>query len=318
MKGSMSVSDLRDYISLLTRHGELQRVEEEVDWNLEMGAIIRRCYDIGAPAPLFERIKGYPKGYRVLGAPMGPSKHPAHSLYARVALGLGLEPHAPAKEIMEVYLQRKEKPLKPERVRNAPCKENVLLGDQIDLLKFPVPFIHGGDGGRYIGTWHTVITKDPDSSWVNSGMYRLMVHDRNTMGCLFPAQQHIGQIYQKYEAKNLPMPAAVAIKMPVVSKIQKCIKIPVGPYYNSRAPAPVPSVRKLSRSTFFRPTSSQAFFRSSVFTRKNRWSLSPKVVSRLYRPSSRPEEWGTRTMRPTPCCLASGMRGWPICCSSML
>ena len=226
MKGSMFVSDLRDYISLLARHGELQRVEEEVDWNLEMGAIIRRCYDIGAPAPLFERIKGYPKGYRVLGAPMGPSKHPAHSLYARVALGLGLEPHAPAREIMEVYLQRKEKPLKPERVQNASCKENVLLGDQIDLLKFPVPFIHGGDGGRYIGTWHTVITKDPDSSWVNWGMYRLMVHDRNTMGCLFPLQQHIGQMYQKYEARNQPMPAAVAIGGPPVIPMVSCAMLP--------------------------------------------------------------------------------------------
>jgi 4-hydroxy-3-polyprenylbenzoate decarboxylase len=42
-------------------------------------------------------------------------------------------------------------------------------------------------------------------------MYRLMVHDRNTLGCLFPAQQHIGQIYQKYEGMNKPMPVAVAI-----------------------------------------------------------------------------------------------------------
>jgi len=100
---------------------------------------------------------------------------------------------ASAKEIMLTYLERKEKPIKPITVKSGPCKENILLGDDLDLLKFPSPLIHGGDGGRYIGTWHTVITKDPDSSWVNWGMYRLMVHDRNTLGCLFPLQQHIAR-----------------------------------------------------------------------------------------------------------------------------
>ena len=203
----MAMQDLRDFLDLLEQHGELQRIQEEVDWNLEIGAIIRRCYDIGAPAALFEKVKGYPRGYRVLGAPMGPSKNPGHSLYGRVALAFGLGPDAGAREIMDVYLKRKERPIKPTIVKRGSCKENILLGKDVDLLKFPIPLIHGGDGGRYIGTWHTVITKDPDSSWVNWGMYRLMVHDRNTMGCLFPMQQHIGQMYQKCEAKNLPMRA---------------------------------------------------------------------------------------------------------------
>ena len=76
---------------------------------------------------------------------------------------------------MQTYLDRKEKLIPPIRVNTGPCKENIILGDDVDVLKFPIPLIHGGDGGRYIGTWHTVITKDPDSSWVNWGMYRLMV-----------------------------------------------------------------------------------------------------------------------------------------------
>ncbi len=226
MRACAPVKDLREYVSLLEECGELQRVRKEVDWNLEIGAIIRRCYDIGAPAPLFERINGYPDGYRVLGAPMGPSKNPAHSLYARVALALGLAPNAPAQEIMRVYLKRKERPIKPERVQAGACKENVLTGDKIDLLRFPVPYIHGGDGGRYIGTWHTVIAKDPESSWVNWGMYRLMVHDSNTLGCLFPMQQHIGHIYQKYESRNLPMPVAAAIGGSPVIPIVSCAMLP--------------------------------------------------------------------------------------------
>jgi len=222
----MAVHDLREFVGLLKKHGELQPVQEEVNWNLEMGAIIRHCYDIGGPAVLFEKVKDYPKGFRALGACLGPSRRPGHSLYARLAMALGLAPDTPLHAVIDHYLARKEKPIKPTLVKSGPCKENILLGKDVDLLKFPAPLIHGGDGGRYIGTWHTVITKDPDSSWVNWGMYRLMIQDRNTLGCLFPLQQHIGQMYQKCEAQNLPLPAAVAIGAQPVVPIVSCVQLP--------------------------------------------------------------------------------------------
>jgi len=222
----MALKDLRDFIKLLESHGELTRVREEVDWNLEMGAIVRHCYDLGAPAALFEKVKDHAKGFRALGASLGPSRIPGHSLYARIALAFGFSPDTSPQRIMQHYLERKEKPVKPVTVKSGPCKENILLGKDVDLLKFPAPLIHGGDGGRYIGTWHTVVTKDPDSEWVNWGMYRLMIQDRNSMGCLFPLQQHIGQMYQKYEAKNQPMPAAVAIGAPPLAPIVSCVQLP--------------------------------------------------------------------------------------------
>ena len=43
----MELTDLRDFLEILEEYGELQRVQSEVDWNLEMGAITRRCYDLG-------------------------------------------------------------------------------------------------------------------------------------------------------------------------------------------------------------------------------------------------------------------------------
>jgi len=96
----MKIEDLRDYLDILEEYEEAQRIGTEVDWNLEMGAITRRVYDLGAPAALFEKVKGYPKGFRALGAPLGASKHPGHGLFARTALALGLRPSASAKEIM--------------------------------------------------------------------------------------------------------------------------------------------------------------------------------------------------------------------------
>src|SRR3972149_10214154 len=109
----MKIDDLRDYLDILEEYQEVQRIGIEVDWNLEMGAITRRVYDLGAPAALFENIKGYPKGFRALGAPLGARKHPGHGLFARTALALGLRASAAAKEVMSTYLPRKEKLIPP-------------------------------------------------------------------------------------------------------------------------------------------------------------------------------------------------------------
>jgi 4-hydroxy-3-polyprenylbenzoate decarboxylase len=132
-------------------------------------------------------------------------------------------------QIVEEYNKRSGRVIPPVVSDRGPCKENILLGDDIDLFRFPVPYIHEGDGGRYIGTWHIVITKDPDSGWVNWGMYRLMVIDRKTMACQIRPDQHIGIHYhQKYEARNKPMEFAVAIGTEPVSSILSATRVPAG------------------------------------------------------------------------------------------
>ena len=63
-----------------------------------------------------------------------------------------------------------------------------------------------------IGTWHIIATKDPDTDWVNWGIYRLMIHNKDTLGGLILPNQHIGRIfYDKYEGRGKVMPVAIAI-----------------------------------------------------------------------------------------------------------
>lgn len=222
----MAFRDMREFIQKLDDIGEVQKIEREVDWNLEMGAIIRRSYDLKAPAPFFLNVKDYPKGYRGFGAPMGLSAQPGRER-ARVATALGLKPEASYQEIMDYYIGRKKNLIKPVRVSGsgAPCKENILEGDQVDVEKFPSPIIHGGDGGRYIGTWHAVITKDPDTGWVNWGVYRLMVLDKKRLTGLVIPNQHIGlQYYPKYVARNQKMEFALAFGTEPVSTMISCEK----------------------------------------------------------------------------------------------
>src|SRR3989304_10326889 len=124
----MVFNDLREYIAELEKEGELRRIKKEVDWDQEVGAIIRRSYDLKAPAPLFEKIKGCPKGYRILGAPVGTSSAP-NRLHCRLAISMGLPPTSTREEIIERYIKGKNNFLKPILVKEGPCKENILLGD---------------------------------------------------------------------------------------------------------------------------------------------------------------------------------------------
>ena len=64
-------ASLREYIAALHAIGEIQEIDAQVDWNLELGAVIQRSYELGSPAPLFNRIRDVEAGFRVLGAPAG-------------------------------------------------------------------------------------------------------------------------------------------------------------------------------------------------------------------------------------------------------
>lgn len=205
----MAYADLREYVNRLEEAGELKRVGAEVDWNMELGAIMRRANDLREPAVLFENVKGYPPDYRVLGNLVGATKP---NVFGRVCLALGLPTDTPGPEIIEEIVRRFLKPIKPVLVDRGPCKENILKGDAVDVLKFPAPYFRRYDGGRFIGTWHTDIVRDPDSDWVNWGMYRHMVHDGRSIAWLAnPGQHGPGLYYQKYESKGKPMPMAIAI-----------------------------------------------------------------------------------------------------------
>jgi UbiD family decarboxylase len=204
---------LREFIAELTTLGELQQIDAEVDWNLEIGAVIRRSYDLRAPAPLFTTIAGYQgTGFRVLGAP-GALSGPEHPL-ARIALSLGLPAESSGQQIMEAVVAARDRPgIAPVTVdaASAPCKQNILLGKDIDLFAFPTPLIHGNDGGRYIQTYGMNIARTPDGSWTNWSINRMMIAGKDTLACLIPGPQHLGIIRAQWTRLGKPMPIALAL-----------------------------------------------------------------------------------------------------------
>jgi UbiD family decarboxylase len=213
------IYDLNSFIKRLEKEGELARVKAKVDWKYELGAIARKVYGPPpGPALLFENVKDYDMPVFTGGL----------QTVRRIAIALDLDPKIDGASLIKEYARRLEHPIYPVILENGPCKENKLFDGQVDLLKFPVPWWSEKDGGRYIGTWHQVVTKDPETGWTNVGTNRMMIHERNICGIQFPRFQHIALMYSKYEKMNQPMPIAVSIGNDPVAILASSSPFPAG------------------------------------------------------------------------------------------
>ena len=186
--------------------GELLHVNG-ASWDVEMGAITQMLTEKSggtAPAILFDEVPGYPKGFRTL--------YGHFSSIRRVALTLGLPLKNERKvDIVQRYHERMQnlKTLPPRFVNDGPILQNVLEGDKVDVLKFPVPRHHELDTARFIGTADCVMTQDPDAGWFNLGAYRAQVYDGKTVGCQITEGKH-GRIHRdKYFERGQPMKVVI-------------------------------------------------------------------------------------------------------------
>lgn len=169
----------RSFISALREQGDLIDVKEPVSPDLEAAAITRRVYEKRTPAPLFHNVLGTDTKtglFKILGAPVGLRKN-KNDQYGRLALQLGLPATSTAREIVEKMIAAKEgTPLPPVTVdaADAPCKHNIIKGDEIDMTKWPIPRLHTFDGGNYLATYGFHIVQTPDKSWISWSISRAM------------------------------------------------------------------------------------------------------------------------------------------------
>ncbi|OGQ79270.1 MAG: hypothetical protein A3F90_02605 [Deltaproteobacteria bacterium RIFCSPLOWO2_12_FULL_60_19] len=210
----MAFKDLREFIAELEKRSLLSRVKKEVDWNLEVGAIMKRVFDAGGPAVVFERVKD--SDVPLLSGAMGT--------YERYAIGIDCANDI--RSILAKILDAVGKPTVPVAAARGACQENVLRGKEIDLYRFPTPHWHPLDGGRFIGTLGVVITRDPETGKRNMGIYREQILDRDKTGLL--AAQHVGITLQKYRAMKRPMPIATCIGVDPAILAASCLQLPLG------------------------------------------------------------------------------------------
>jgi UbiD family decarboxylase len=220
------IGDLRDWLKATEALGELQLVNG-ADWNLEIGGISQINYRRRPNnAQLFDEITGYPKGYRLLTASMGSTRRMAMTF----RLPSGLTDQGMVEELRGKPLQWEAAAAKfpPRSVKTGPILEEVYRGSKINVLKFPTPIWHEKDGGRYIGTGCAVITRDPDSDWVNSGAYRVMILDKKRVTVNIEAGKHGRLHLEKWWAKEGRCPVAICLGMDPLLFALAGLEVPTG------------------------------------------------------------------------------------------
>ena len=185
---SVRYNDLRDFLGHLERQGELKRIATEVSPHLEMTEICDRVLRRGGPAVLFERPKGC--AIPVLANLFGTAK--------RVAMAMGEESVSALREVGKLlaYLKEPDPPrglkdawdklpvlkrvldMAPRERSGGPCQEVVWEGDDVDLSRLPIQTCWPGDAGPLI-TWGLTVTRGPNKSRQNLGIYRQQVLARN-------------------------------------------------------------------------------------------------------------------------------------------
>src|SRR5688572_17733147 len=115
----MAWKDFRDFLAEIEKRGEV-KVVEGADLDLEIGTLTELMCERGGPMLLFDRINGYPKGYRIAAKPYASN--------LRNVLALGLPEDRTPIELFKIWKEKFDgfTPIKPVQVSSAPVMENTM------------------------------------------------------------------------------------------------------------------------------------------------------------------------------------------------
>jgi 4-hydroxy-3-polyprenylbenzoate decarboxylase len=212
-------ADLQEHVAALDKAGLLHRIDEPVNKDTEMHALVRWQYRGGIPesgrkAFLFTNVvdaKGRHYDMPVIVGALAGSRE----IYR---MGLNV----PKDQIGAVWQKALENPIPPVVVDNAPCQEVVIegkdligIGKGLDALPVPIS-TPGFDSAPYI-TAGNFVTKDPDNGIQNMGTYRGGLKASNRLAVRMATRNGGAGGYphwEKYRALGQKMPCAIVLGCP--------------------------------------------------------------------------------------------------------
>jgi UbiD family decarboxylase len=217
MLGAVSSTNLREFITLLRREGEIVEVGAPVDPYLEIAEIHRRVVAAGGPALLFSRpARG---AFPVVTNLFGTTR--------RIDLAFGPRPEQfvrtavrAAQELMPPRLAtlwglrgfaRDALRVGTRTLRRGPVCEVEERPARLDRL--PALTTWQGDGGPFI-TLPLVYTEHPETRAHNLGMYRIHVYDQETTGLHWQIHKGGGFHYHVAEQRGEPLPVTIFLGGP--------------------------------------------------------------------------------------------------------
>jgi 2,5-furandicarboxylate decarboxylase 1 len=194
----MRDQSIRSHIANLEQQGELVRFSAEIDPDETMSAVSHKSFAERGMSCLFDNLKGHPD-WRAAAQLVSNRKKWA------IALGVG------ESEVVSTLIERAAHPVPTIDVMRdaAPCKEMVMVGDEVDLTRIPAMWTSEKDPGRYIAAGMCFI-KDPATGIRNVSFHRAQILGPNQTAFLIcPRQAH--KIFQMYGALGRPMEVAMVV-----------------------------------------------------------------------------------------------------------
>ncbi|MGK0467041.1 UbiD family decarboxylase [Clostridium sp.] len=226
---------LEECILDLEKDGQLVRVHEEVDPNLEMAAIHMRVNAAGGPALLFENVKGSKfSAVSNLFGTLERSKFIFRNTLesTKEVIAVRNNPMSiiknPFKHISTGWAASKALPLKKA--------SNKLAGFQ-EIKIFDIPLIHHWpkDGGAFV-TLPQVYTEDPEKPGImnsNLGMYRVQLSGNDykmnkEVGLHYQIHRGIGIHQEKANKLGVPLKVSIFIGGPPAHTLAAIMPLPEG------------------------------------------------------------------------------------------
>ncbi|MEW6623349.1 MAG: UbiD family decarboxylase [Bacillota bacterium] len=190
------IKDLRSFIDVMREAGQLFEIEKEVSLKHELGNVLATLEKENLGAGYFKKVSGH--SMPVIGGVLGNQD--------RIALALNCK----KEEIVEVTAKAFDNPLKPVRVDAAPCHENVLMGEAVDLAQLPIPIHAAFDAGAFI-TGGVIVSKGIDGTTHNLSFQRMQVKGKDKLSIMINEWRHLKEFYDEAESQGKGLPIAVVI-----------------------------------------------------------------------------------------------------------
>ena len=318
----MSYANLRDFLRDLEAAGELRRIRAPVDPVLEITEICQRTLKAGGPALLFEHPEG--SDVPLLGNLFGSTQRVARAIGRNSVeelrevgkmLAFLKEPQLPRglKEVLEkLPAWRQVLNVPPRTLRDAPCRERIIEGPDVDLAAFPIQHCWPEDAGRLI-TFGLVITKGPYKERQNIGIYRQQVIAKNKVIMRWLHHRGGAIDFREFQEANpgKPFPLAVVIGADPATLLAAVAPIPdtlsefeFAGLCAARAARWCPTSPGHSRfrrapKLYWRDTSSRARLRSKDRSATTPATTTSKTLSRCSPSSASPIATGRSTTQAT-------------------
>lgn len=236
--------DFRKFLAELESTDHVVKIKKPVDIKYELAAIQWRIEKDLCKVVFFENVKGY--DVKVAGnlyliplrmgiTPTIPMIEEMLSIYRSMKKPGILYPLWATndmiiqmyKEIEELVVKGLKNPSKPKLRDDTPLTTTIKK-DKINVLKvLPIPKYFKEDGGHYITTGVT-IAKDPDSDFVNAGVYRIEVIDKDKLAMMVNVKRDLRSLLAKARRKNQRLEVAVAIGVRPEILIASAMSVPYG------------------------------------------------------------------------------------------